>query len=174
MKSSNYPFFLTAGLLLLLLVGFLQTANAQVEQNGRQSTKSDTSQIKRELKQRFQGIINHYQFDRSTYKYLAPESKRYDVPSPTKFYKPPLTGQKSLDAAMKVLRKELNNSITNSRIYRILTKIAPFINNIFVFGYPNQTAPVISPWNPYLFPQTKSGQAWRNFMEKRHYSKPDK
>jgi hypothetical protein len=173
MKRTGYKYFLAAGMLLLLFSGFVQTAKAQVEQDTAKTIKSDTSQIKRELKQRYQGIISHFEYDRSTYKYLVPESQRYNVPAPTQYYKPPFTGKQSLDAAMHFLREELNNSITNSRVYRIIAKIAPFINNVFTFGYYNQLPPVIAPDNPYLFPQTQKGKAWRNFMLNRDSSQPE-
>jgi hypothetical protein len=167
MKLLNYRFFLPAGIVLLLLVGSAQIARAQVEQD---TVKSDTGQAKQELNQQNQKVIHHYQYDRSTHKYLTTESKRFSVPSQTKHYKPPFTGQKTLDLAMEALHEELSHSITNSRVYRILTKIAPFINNVFVFGYYDQLAPVVGPDNPYLYPQTKKGQAWLNFTNKRNDS----
>jgi hypothetical protein len=164
MKFLNYRFFLPAGIVLLLIAGFAGAARARVEQD---TIKSDTGQVKQELNQQNQQVIHHYQYDRSTHKFLSTESKRFNVPSQTKHYKPPFTGQKTLDLAMKALREELSHSITNSRIYRILTKIAPFINNVFVFGYYDQLTPVVAPDNPYLYPQTKKGQAWLNFMNER-------
>ena len=103
-------------------------------------------------------VPKHYHSDRTTHKYLHKESSRYNVPSPTKHFVPKATGKKSLQAAMKDYHKELDNSITNSPIFKILSEIAPYINNVFVFGYYNDTSPVIAPDNPYLYPQTKKGK----------------
>lgn len=135
------------------------------------ANRSDTSQTKQELKNKNK-IIHHYNLDRSTHKYLTTESQRFSVPTKKEYYHPPVTAQQTLNAAMKVLRNQLENSIASSRFYQILTKIAPYINNVFVFGYFNQTVPVVPATNPYLYPQTKKGQNWRNFMEDRHYLNP--
>lgn len=170
----KYQFFLMAALLLLLVGGFVQIASAQVEQDTLKNIRSDTSQVRRELNQQKQKVIRQYHFDRSTHKYLSSESNRFNVPTPTKYYKPPLTGQKSLNAAVEALNDNLINKLMNSRIYRIITKIAPYINNIFVFGYFNELPPIVAPDNPYLYPQTKKGQAYLNFIESRDSSPPEK
>ncbi|HYW35747.1 MAG TPA: hypothetical protein VE868_10105, partial [Balneolaceae bacterium] len=52
----------------------------------------------------------------------------------------------------------INNSLANSPFFQLLGKIAPFIDNIFVFSVYNNTAPLVAPDNPYLYPQTKKGQ----------------
>jgi hypothetical protein len=155
----------------MLFLGLMFAASGvmegQVHQDSINTNRSDTSQTTRKLEQQKKTILKHLRTDRNIYKYLTPESKRYNVPSPTEHYKPPFTGKKSLNQAMIAYRKSLENSITSSRFYQILTKIAPFINNVFVFGYWQNTAPVIGPDNPYLFPKTKKGKARHKATDKR-------
>jgi hypothetical protein len=147
-KSRTYK-LMTSGIFLLLLLAAVRTGMAQ---------QSDTSRTRHELQQNHKTIPQSYNSDRSTHKYLMPKSGQYKVPSPTTHYTPPFEGQKSLDRAVAAYHKELEKSIVNSPIYQIISKIAPFINNVFVFGYYDQTAPVIGPDNPYLYPQTAKGQ----------------
>lgn len=170
MKSRKYQFLLSAGLLILFIGGLVRVGKAQVKQDSDRTNRSDIEQKKQKLKQQKQQILRRYHFDRSIHKYLTPESKRFEVPSKKEYYTPTATGKKSVSAAMRILRREWTTGFFNSRFYNILTKIAPFINNAFIFGSYRQVVPVIAPTNPYLYPQTKKGRAWDRYMQKRRKS----
>lgn len=140
----------TFSLVLLLLGGLLLPASAQ---------QSDTTDTTRRVDFKQREIPQAYHSERSTDKFLLPESGTYAVPEPTEYYKPPFTGQESLDQAVAAYREELENSIANTPLFRFINKIAPFVNNTFEFGvYRMYDIPIIDRDHPMLYPSTAGEQ----------------
>lgn len=144
-SRKTYP-FLAFGVILVILVGITGVANAQ---------QTDTTQTKEKLETQ-RKALQQYHSERSTHGYVLTESGTYNVPEPTEYYKPPFTGQESLDRAVAFYRQEFENSIANTKLFQIIAKVAPFITNSFQFGfYQIYDLPIVERDHPLLEPQIK-------------------
>lgn len=117
--------------------------------------QSDTTDTTRQVDLNRRSFPQSYHSERSANSYLLSESGSYNVPEPTRYYQPPFNGQESLDKAVEAYREELKNDLANSPLFRIIGKIAPFINNTFEFGfYRIYDIPIIERDHPNFYPQT--------------------
>lgn len=120
--------------------------------------QADTSATVKEIELR-QQFRQSYHSERKADNFVLPSSGVYSVPEPKQYYKPPFTGQKSLDAAVEAYRKELKEGLGNSVIFRFLETIAPFINNQFEFGvYQIYDLPIVERDHPLRYPQLNNGK----------------
>jgi len=135
--------------MVLFIFGTVQLGYAQ---------QTDTSRIEKELRLE-RNFPQPYHSERSANNFLLPSSGTYGVPEPTEYYTPPFKGQEYLDYAVEAYRKELEDSIGNTLLFRFISKIAPFVNNRFEFGvYKIYDLPIVERDHPLLYPQLNDGK----------------
>lgn len=123
--------------------------------------RSDTVEIARERKLQ-EYSFQSYHTDRAVGNMMMPQTGKFSVPEPKKYYVHPFMGQQYLEAALQHYYKKWDAQ--KSLLFRFINAIAPYINNGFEFAvYRIYDLPIVERNNPLLDPQLNAKQQSRKY-----------